>query len=97
MRLSCRAACDTLSLATATSRLSQQSPKIGRVAHEQLPSGSMMRVLLMPSFHQITLMLSGIQCAGFRRNDDGTEEAQPFAREARYFVETRLSTATCSS
>ena len=57
---------------------------------EQVPTGSSLRVLLVPSFHQITLMLSGIQCAGFRRNEDGTEEAQPFAREARYFVETRL-------
>lgn len=57
---------------------------------EQVPSGSMLRVLLLPTFHQVTLMLSGIQCAGFRRNEDNTEEAQPYAREARYFVETRL-------
>lgn len=57
---------------------------------EQLPSGSMMRVMLLPGYHQVTLMLSGIQCAGFKRAEDGTEEAQPFAREARYFVETRL-------
>ena len=57
---------------------------------EQVPTGSMMRVMLLPGYYQVTLMLSGIQCAGFRRNDDGSEEAQPFAREARYFVETRL-------
>ena len=57
---------------------------------EQMPSGSTLRVLLLPTFHQITLMLSGIQCAAIRRNEDGTEDAQPFAREARYFVESRL-------
>ena len=57
---------------------------------EQMPSGSTLRVLLLPSFHQITLMLSGIQCAAIRRNEDGSEDAQPFAREARYFVESRL-------
>lgn len=57
---------------------------------EQVPSGSMLRVLLLPSFHQITLMLSGVQCGAIRRNEDGTEEAAPFAREARYFVESRL-------
>jgi len=57
---------------------------------EQVPSGSMLRVLLTDTFHQVTLMLSGIQCAGFRRLEDGSEEAHPFAREARYFVETRL-------
>lgn len=57
---------------------------------EQVPNGSSLRVLLLPGFYQITLMLSGIQCGGFRRLEDGTEEAAPFAREARYFVETRL-------
>uniref|UniRef100_A0A7S2GFY6 Uncharacterized protein n=1 Tax=Haptolina brevifila TaxID=156173 RepID=A0A7S2GFY6_9EUKA len=57
---------------------------------EQVVSGSSLRVLLLPSFHQITLMLSGIQCGSIRRLDDGTEDAQPFAREGRYFVETRL-------
>jgi len=57
---------------------------------EQVSSGSTLRVLLLPDFYQITLMLSGIQCGSIRRNEDGTEEAQPFAREARYFVETRL-------
>lgn len=59
---------------------------------EQVASGSMLRVMLMAGgkFYQITLMLSGIQCGSVRRLEDGTEEAAPFAREARYFVETRL-------
>ncbi|KAL1500074.1 hypothetical protein AB1Y20_012749 [Prymnesium parvum] len=57
---------------------------------EQVASGSTLRVLLLPGFHQITLMLSGIACAGFKRLEDGTEEAAPYAREARYFVEVRM-------
>ena len=35
-------------------------------------------------------MLAGIACGGIKRLEDGTEEAAPFAREARYFVESRL-------
>ena len=46
---------------------------------EQVVNGSTLRVLLLPTFHQITLMLSGIQCGGIRRLEDGTEDAQPFA------------------
>lgn len=57
---------------------------------EQVSSGSTLRVLLLPGFQQITLMLSGIACGGFKRAEDGSEEAAPFAREARYFVEVRL-------
>ena len=56
----------------------------------QVVSGSTHRVLLLPGFQQITLMLSGISCGGVKRLEDGTEEAAPFAREARYFVESRL-------
>ena len=57
---------------------------------EQIATGSMLRVMLLPSFHQITVMLSGIQCPSIRRGEDGNEDAAPFAREARFFVETRL-------
>ena len=57
---------------------------------EQVATGSMLRVMLLPSFHQITLLLSGIQCPSIKRADNGSEDAAPFAREARYFVETRL-------
>eukprot|EP00316_Scyphosphaera_apsteinii_P007722 CAMPEP_0119344144 /NCGR_PEP_ID=MMETSP1333-20130426/106819_1 /TAXON_ID=418940 /ORGANISM="Scyphosphaera apsteinii, Strain RCC1455" /LENGTH=892 /DNA_ID=CAMNT_0007356571 /DNA_START=39 /DNA_END=2717 /DNA_ORIENTATION=- len=57
---------------------------------EQIPSGSVMRVMLLPGFEQVTIILSGIQCPAIRRNEDGTEEAAPFSREARFFVESRL-------
>ena len=42
------------------------------------------------SLTQVTIILSGIQAPALRRLEDGTEEAAPFAREARYFVESRL-------
>lgn len=35
-------------------------------------------------------MLSGVACGAIKRLEDGTEEAAPFAREARFFVESRL-------
>jgi len=57
---------------------------------EQVPSGSFMRLMLLPGFEQVTIILSGIQAPALRRLEDGTEEAAPFAREARYFVESRL-------
>jgi len=57
---------------------------------EQVPGGSLLRVMLLPGFHQITLMLSGVQCPAIRRTEGGGEEAAPFAREARYFVDSRL-------
>lgn len=57
---------------------------------EQVATGSMLRVMLLPGYHQVTLLLSGIHCPSIRRAEDGSEDAAPFAREARYFVETRL-------
>jgi endonuclease YncB( thermonuclease family) len=76
----------TFSLQTAA-----RSPRcIHRALIAQVVSGSTLRILLLPGFHQITLMLSGIACGGIKRLEDGTEEAAPFAREARFFVESRL-------
>ena len=51
--------------------------------------GSTLRVLLLPSYHNITLQLSGLKCPGFKREGD-SEVAEPFAEEAKQFVETRL-------
>jgi len=57
---------------------------------EQVPSGSIVRVLLLPSCEQVTVIMAGIQAPAIRRKPDGTEEAEPFSREARFFVESRL-------
>jgi len=55
-----------------------------------VPSGSFLRAWLLPGNEQVTLSLSGIQCPPIKRGEDGAEEAAPFAREAKFFVESRL-------
>lgn len=53
---------------------------------EYVRDGSTVRVLLLPSMHNVTVQLSGIKCPVIKQ--DG--ENEPFADEARHFVETRL-------
>jgi staphylococcal nuclease domain-containing protein 1 len=48
-----------------------------------------LRVLLLPSYHNVTVQLSGIKCPGFKREGD-VETPEPFAEEAKQFVETRI-------
>lgn len=56
---------------------------------EYVRDGSTIRLLLVPSYHVVTVQLSGIRCPGFKREGDN-EVAEPFAEEARQYVETRL-------
>lgn len=53
---------------------------------EHVRDGSTVRVLLLPDFHYLTLMLSGIRCPSSR---PGEPESQ-YADEAKYFTESRL-------
>lgn len=53
---------------------------------EHVRDGSTVRVLLLPDFHYITLMLSGIRCPSSR---PGEPESQ-YSEEAKYFTESRL-------
>jgi staphylococcal nuclease domain-containing protein 1 len=59
---------------------------------EQFRDGATVRGFLLPTFHWVTIFLSGVSCPGFKRPEepDGVELAEPFAHEARYFVESRL-------
>eukprot|EP00742_Colponemidia_sp_Colp-10_P003374 GILJ01003593.1.p1 GENE.GILJ01003593.1~~GILJ01003593.1.p1 ORF type:complete len:893 (-),score=162.87 GILJ01003593.1:168-2846(-) len=59
---------------------------------EQVRDASTLRVLLLPTMHNALLYLSGVQAPGFKKPDtpEGQEVAQPFAREAKHFVESRL-------
>lgn len=52
--------------------------------------GSTLRLLLLPSYHHITVQLSGIKCPGFKREADGSETPEPFVDEAKQYVESRL-------
>lgn len=56
---------------------------------EFVRDGSTYRLLLLPSYHLVTVQLSGIKCPGFKREGD-QETAEPFAEEAKQFVESRL-------
>ncbi|XP_022111973.1 staphylococcal nuclease domain-containing protein 1-like [Acanthaster planci] len=56
---------------------------------EHVRDGCTVRAFLIPSFHHVTVMLSGIKCPMFRRDGD-SEVAEPFAMEAKYFTESRL-------
>ncbi|KJE93940.1 hypothetical protein CAOG_04649 [Capsaspora owczarzaki ATCC 30864] len=58
---------------------------------EQLRDASTVRVLLLPSHTHATIQLSGVKAPGFKRAEGSDkEEAEPFAEEARFFVECRL-------
>lgn len=53
---------------------------------EHIRDGSTFRVVLLPDFHYITLMLSGIRCPIYK----SAEDPELYADEARYFSESRL-------
>lgn len=57
---------------------------------EYVRDGSTLRLLLLPSYHQITLQLSGLKSPGFKREADGSETPEAFAEEAKQYVESRL-------
>jgi len=56
---------------------------------EYVKDGSTVRALLLPSFHVVTVQLSGLRCSGFKRVGD-KEVAEPFAEEAKLLVESRI-------
>ncbi|XP_013147261.1 PREDICTED: staphylococcal nuclease domain-containing protein 1 [Papilio polytes] len=53
---------------------------------EYVRDGSTVRLTLLPDYYTITLMMSGIRCPAIKQ--DG--ESEPYAEEARYFVESKL-------
>ncbi|XP_072045647.1 staphylococcal nuclease domain-containing protein 1-like [Amphiura filiformis] len=56
---------------------------------EHVRDGCTVRAFLLPSFHHVTVMLSGVKCPMFKREGD-VETAETFADEAKYFTESRL-------
>lgn len=57
---------------------------------EHVRDGCTVRAFLLPSMNYVTVMLSGIKCPMFKMDADGTQAAEPFAAEAKYFTESRL-------
>jgi len=60
---------------------------------EHVRDGSTLRLMLIPDFYQITLMLSGVRSPGTKMGTDGKPDpklSEMFANEAQYFTEFRL-------
>jgi len=60
---------------------------------EHVRDGSTIRVFLLPSFHYVTLMMSGIRCPGVKLDSEGKPDPaskEPFSEEAKFFTESRL-------
>lgn len=53
-------------------------------------NGSTVKAFLLPEFYNIVLMISGIRCPGWPSGRRETSLGDPYADEARYFVESRL-------
>ena len=58
---------------------------------EFIRDGNTVRCLLVPSYNLVTVQLTGIKCPLLKRENSGSAETnEPFAEEAKQFVETRL-------
>ncbi|XP_042223849.1 staphylococcal nuclease domain-containing protein 1-like [Homarus americanus] len=60
---------------------------------EHVRDGSTIRCFLLPDFHYITLMISGIRCPMNKLDSEGKPDksnSEPFADEARFYTESRL-------
>jgi staphylococcal nuclease domain-containing protein 1 len=58
---------------------------------EFVRDGNTVRCLLLPSYHWVTIQLSGIKCPMLKREVGSTNETnEPFADEAKQYVDTRL-------
>ncbi|XP_071943600.1 staphylococcal nuclease domain-containing protein 1-like [Antedon mediterranea] len=56
---------------------------------EHVRDGCTVRAFLLPSFHYVTVMLSGVKAPMIKRIDD-KDVPEPFSAEAKYFTESRL-------
>lgn len=57
---------------------------------EYVFDGSTVKALLLPDFYNVVLMISGVRCPGWPNGRRENSVGDPYADEARYFVESRL-------
>lgn len=58
---------------------------------EQVRDGATIRAFLLPDFHYVTLIMSGLRAPIIKLGEGGrVAEAEDFAEEAKYFTEVRL-------
>jgi staphylococcal nuclease domain-containing protein 1 len=68
----------------------KSSPPLDAIV-EFVRDGNTVRCLLLPSYYLVTVQLSGIKCPAIKRENTSTNEVnEPFAEDAKQFVETRL-------
>jgi staphylococcal nuclease domain-containing protein 1 len=68
----------------------KSSPPIDAIV-EFIRDGNTVRCLLVPSYYLVTIQLTGIKCPMLKRENSATNETnEPFAEEAKQFIETRL-------
>ena len=68
----------------------KSSPPLDAIV-EFVRDGNTVRCLLLPSYYLVTIQLTGIKCPMIKREGTATNETtEPFAEEAKQFVETRL-------
>eukprot|EP00730_Choanoeca_flexa_P019685 TRINITY_DN9622_c0_g1_i1.p2 TRINITY_DN9622_c0_g1~~TRINITY_DN9622_c0_g1_i1.p2 ORF type:complete len:879 (+),score=258.12 TRINITY_DN9622_c0_g1_i1:2861-5497(+) len=57
---------------------------------EQVRDGCTVRAFLLPNFEYVTVMFSGVKTPIIKRNTEGQDVPEPFAAEAKFYVESRL-------
>ena len=57
---------------------------------EYIMDAGRMRILMGPPYHVLTFNLSGVSVPSIKRQEDGSEVAAPFAREAKFRVERKV-------
>lgn len=68
----------------------KNSPPLDAIV-EFVRDGNTVRCLLLPSYYWVIIQLTGIKCPMTKREGSATNEvSEPFAEEAKQYVETRL-------
>ncbi len=57
---------------------------------EHVRDGCTVRAFILPTFHHVTIMMSGIKCPMFKMDETAKQVAEAFAEEAKYYTESRL-------
>ncbi|KAM9953356.1 hypothetical protein ACTFIR_008422 [Dictyostelium discoideum] len=57
---------------------------------EQVRNAASYRVTITPSFHTFLIQLSGVQCPGYKKDNNNQMQPEPFALEAESFISKNL-------
>ncbi|KAK5582502.1 hypothetical protein RB653_004087 [Dictyostelium firmibasis] len=57
---------------------------------EQIRNAASYRVTITPSFHTFLVQLSGVQCPGYKKDNNNQMQPEPFALDAELFISKNL-------